>query len=149
MSPENPPSQPNNPKLPEKLSNKELKKEAVRQRAIVIDKIYPTLLKHAKSVKEAKSMCKTLILGLDTVFQMDLKKYADFHSHDRLHTLNLKGFMNEGKQYAGEWELVELLKDEKISTVKGLISGMEGELQRLTDKEELARPLKELKTEFL
>lgn len=142
-------NQPSLPNKPEKVSNKELKKEALRQRTIVVDKLYPTLLKHAKSVKDAKNLCKTLVLGLDTVFQMDLKKYADFHSHDRLSTLNLKGFMNEGKEYAGEWELVEMLKDEKISTVKGLISGMEGELNRLTDKEELARPLKDLKTDFL
>ncbi len=57
--------------------------------------------------------------------------------------------MNEGKEFTTEWEWVEALKDEKISTVKGLIDGLDKELQRLTDKELLARPLSELKTEFL
>ncbi len=80
---------------------------------------------------------------------MDLKKYSEWHSDDRLTTLNLKGFMNEGKEYEAEWEIINLLQDEKIKDVKGLISGMEKELQRLTDKEELTRPLNDLKTEFL
>ncbi|MGH7249348.1 MAG: hypothetical protein ACREGC_00055 [Minisyncoccia bacterium] len=80
---------------------------------------------------------------------MDLKKYSEFRSGDRLDTLKLKGFMNEGKEYAAEWALVEILKDEKIKDAKGLIAGMEAELNRLTDKEHLARPLSDLKTEFL
>lgn len=121
----------------------------MRQRAIVKDIIYPILLEHAKSVKDAKNICHTLVLGLDAVFSMDLKKYVEFRSGDRLESLKLKGFMNEGKEYAAEWALVEKLKDEKIKDVKGLIEGMEKELQRLTERDEKAKPLKELKTEFL
>ncbi len=80
---------------------------------------------------------------------MDVRNYSVFRSQDRLTTLDLKGLMNEGKEFTTEWEWVEALKDEKISTVKGLIDGLEKELQRLTDKELLNRPLSELKTEFL
>ncbi len=80
---------------------------------------------------------------------MDVKKYSEFRSGDRLESLKLKGFMNEGKEYETEWKLVELLKDEKISTAKGLIEGLEKELDRLTDRDEKAKPLSELKTEFL
>ncbi len=101
-----PPTRPPEGDLP-KLNNKELKKEAIRQRALVKDMLYPILLKHAKNIKDAKNICHTLIVGL------------------------------------------ELLKDEKLKDVKGLIDGMEKELQRLTDKEELTRPLIDLKTEFL
>ncbi len=57
--------------------------------------------------------------------------------------------MNEGKEYEAEWELVQALKDEKIKDAKGLIDGLEKELQRLTDKAELTTALSELKTEFL
>lgn len=106
-------------------------------------------MKHAKSIKDAKNILHTLVLGLDTVFAMDIKKYSEFRSSDRLTTLNLKGFMNEGKEYECEWALVELLKDEKLKDAKGLIDGLEKEIQRLTDKEEKAKPLSELKTEFL
>ncbi len=80
---------------------------------------------------------------------MDCGKYAKFRSQDRLTTLDLKGLMNEGKDYTTEWGWVEALKDEKISTVKGLIDGLNLELNRLTNQEELKRPLAELKTEFL
>lgn len=89
------------------------------------------------------------MIGLDAGFQMDIQKYAKFRSKDRLTTLNLKGLMNEGKEYTTEWAWMEGLKDEKISTVKGLIDGLERELQRLTDKELLERKLETLKTEFL
>lgn len=132
-----------------KLSNKELKKEALRQRQVVLEKIYPVLLKNAKSVKDAKNICKNFIIAIDMGFQVDVKKYSEFRSEDRLETLNLKGLMNEGKENTTEWAWMESMKDEKISTVKGLITGLSGELQRLTDKEELARPLDQLKTEFL
>ncbi len=89
------------------------------------------------------------MIALDAGFQIDVQKYAKFRSQDRLTTLDLKGIMNEGKESTTEWAWVEMLKDEKISTVKGLIDGMEKELTRLTTKEEQARPLAELKTEFL
>lgn len=135
--------------VPPKLNKKELAKEAIRQRQIVKDQIYPILLKHAKNIRNAKNICKTLVIGLDTVYAMDMRKYSEFRSADRLSTLNLKGFMNEGKEYEAEWELVQALKDEKIKDAKGLIDGLEKELQRLTDKAELTTALSELKTEFL
>lgn len=88
-------------------------------------------------------------MGLDTGFQKDMVKYEEFRSGDRLETLSLKGLMNEGQQFTTEWTLIELLKDEKISTAKGLIQGLEGELNRLTLQEEMKKPLSELKTDFL
>lgn len=90
-----------------------------------------------------------MVIGLDTVYAMDMRKYSEFRSADRLSTLNLKGFMNEGKEYEAEWELVQVLQDEKIKDAKGLMDGLEKELQRLTDKAELTTALSELKTEFL
>lgn len=131
------------------LSKKELKAEESRQRKLVTEIIYPALLKNSKSIKDAKNTAKNFIVGLDMGFQVDVKKYSDFRSHDRLETLNLKGLLNEGKEFTTEWEWIESLKDEKISTVKALISGLDRELQRLTDKELLERPLSSLKTEFL
>ncbi len=134
---------------PKKPSKKELQKEEFRQRKLVIETIYPILLKNAKNIKDAKNICKNFVIAIDAGFQVDLRKYSQFRSQDRLTTLDLKGLMNEGKQNTTEWEWVEALKDEKISTVKGLLDGLERELQRLTDKELLARPLSDLKTEFL
>jgi len=124
-------------------------KEAVRQRELVKQVIYPILLKHATSIKNAKNICKTLVVGMDAIFMQKIKEYQQYMSGEKLETLNLKGFMNEGKQYEGEWALMEALKDEKIADAKGLVDGMEKELQRLTDKGELEKPLSELKTEFL
>jgi len=132
-----------------KLSKKELKAEEFRQRKLVTDVIYPLLLKNAKSIKDAKNICKNFCIALDAGFQIDIRKYSEFRSQDRLTTLDLKGIMNQGKENSTEWEWIEALKDEKISTTKGLISGLERELQRLTDKELMERKLETLKTEFL
>lgn len=111
--------------------------------------IYPILLKRAKSVKDAQNIAKNFVVALDTGFQMDMQKYAQFRSQDRMTTLDLKALMNPGKENEAEFEWLEALKDEKISVVKGLISGLDREIQRLRDKEHLAKPLSELKTEFL
>ena len=133
----------------EKIRKKELQAEALRQRKIVTEVIYPILLKHAKNVKDAKNICKNFVIATDAAFFKDVEKYQTFKSSEAFNTLNLKGLMNEGKDFTAEWAWVEALKDEKISTAKGLIDGLEKELTRLTTVEELKRPLADLKTEFL
>ncbi len=132
-----------------KLNKKELRAEEMRQRRLVTETIYPILLKNAKNIKDAKNVIKNFLIALDAGFQIDIRKYSEFRSQDRLTTLNLKGLMNEGKENSTEWEWTEALKDEKISTVKGLLSGLDRELQRLTDKELMERNLDTLKTEWL
>lgn len=133
---------------PKKLS-KEDKIEIKRQQALVKEVIYPILLKHAKSVKQAKTILNTLVVGMDSIFMMEMQEWTKKRSHDPLNTLPLKQSMNIGKEFMAEWELVEALKDEKIMDSKALIDGMDKELQRLIDKEIIERPLKDLKTEFI
>lgn len=133
---------------PKKLS-KEEKLDVKRQQTLVKEVIYPILLKYAKSIKNAKTILNTLVVGMDSIFMMDMQEWTKKRSGDALHTLPLKQSMNIGKEYMAEWELVEALKDEKIMTAKALIDGMDKELQRLLDKELLERPLEDLKTEFI
>jgi biotin synthase-like enzyme len=128
---------------------KQLKLEAERQRTIVRDVIWPTLLANAKNVKDAKNICKAFVLGMDTVFQMELKKRMEERSKEPLETLKLDDYMTTGDAYQTEWQLLAALKNESIATSKGLIEGMGKELDRLTEKELLDRPLDSLKTEFL
>lgn len=86
---------------------------------------------------------------MDAAFQIDVRNYSTYRSGDRLTTLDMKSIINPGKEQTTEWSWIESLKDEKISTVKGLLSGLERELQRLTDRDEKEKKLVELKTEFL
>lgn len=106
-------------------------------------------MENAKSIKDAKNICKTLVIGLDSVFQMELKKKSEERSAEPLKTLKLDEFMTKGEDYKAEWALVEALTDESISTARGLIEGLEKELNRLTDKELLERKVDTLKTEWL
>ena len=128
---------------------KQLKQEAERQRTIVRDVVWPIFLANAKNVKDAKNICKAFVLGMDTVFQMELKKRMEERSKEPLETLKLDDFMTSGDAYKTEWELLNALSKESIATAKGLIEGMGKEIERLTDKELLDRPLDSLRTEFL
>lgn len=109
------------------------------------EQIFPILLKNAKTVKDAKSICQTVMVGLDAVFMEKIKEYQAYLSEDKLNMLKLQTWMNDRKQYPAEWELVELLDQETISCAKTLLQGMEAELTRLTDKQ----PLETLETEWL
>jgi hypothetical protein len=115
----------------------------------VVETIYPTLLKQAKSVRDAKNIVKNFVVAMDAAFQIDVRNYSTFRSGDRLMTLDMKSMLNPGQEQTAEFSWLEALKDEKISVVKGLLSGLSGELQRLTDRDEKDKPLRELKTEFL
>lgn len=136
------------PKMTKKPTKEDLV-EIKRQQALVTQVIWPILLKHAKSVKDAKTILNTIVVGLDAVYMLDAKKYNEKRSAEALETLDLTASMNKSKQYTAEWELVEALRDETISATKALLSGMDKEVQRLIDKELIERPLDSLKTEFL
>lgn len=86
---------------------------------------------------------------MDAVFHTDVLDYSKRRQEELLKVLDLTKSLNEGSENSPEWELVEVLRDEKISTVKGLIDGMDKELQRYIDKELMDRPLDSIKTEFL
>lgn len=134
---------------PKKQSKKEIKAETLRLRSLVTDIIYPILLKGSKSIQDAKTICKTLSVGMDALFMQKIKEYQTEMSKAKLDTLKLKENMNDPKQYPVEHALVEALKNESISAAKDLIEGMKSELDRLTDKELLERSLESLKTEWL
>lgn len=133
----------------DKEKEKALLEEVVRQRELVKTSIYPLILKHNKTIKDAINMCKSITVGMDNIFMNKMKEYSTYASEDKLETLKLLENMSTEDQYAGERELVTLLNTEKVKDAKGLIEGMQKELERLIDKEMSERPLETLKTEFL
>ncbi len=132
-----------------KQEAKEQKEQKAHNIHLVKEYIYPILLKHSKSIKDAQNICKNLIVGLDATFQFDINSYMKKRNQDKLETFNLKGAMNEGSENTAEWALVEALKDEKVGDVKALIDGMDKQIGGLTDKELLERKLDSLVIEFL
>jgi len=132
-----------------KLSKKEMKAEQTRLRELVREGIYPILLKHAKSIKDAKNIVHTLLIGMDALFMQKIKEYQLYVSEGKLEVLKLNEHMNDKANYPAEWAIAELLNTETVSCAKALMEGMESELNRLTDKEEADRPLDTLPTEWL
>lgn len=140
---------PSVPQAAQKKPNKKLLLEVARQRDLAKNVIFPLLLKHATSIKNAENMCKTLMVGMDASFMKDIKEYQTKRSDETLETLGLLSLMKKSKEFAGEREIIEALNGEKISDAKGMMQGMEEEIKRLVAKELVSRPLAELKTEFL
>lgn len=134
---------------PKQPSKKELEKESKRLRALVTEKIFPILLANAKNVKHAKDICKTLTIGMDAIFTQQVKQFSTDLQEKPLSELDLNNFMDNKAEYMAEWELVELLKDEKIVAAKMLVEGMGKEIDRLLEKEQMDRSLETLKTEWL
>lgn len=134
---------------PKKQTKKEIEKESKRLRALVSQSIFPLLVKEAKSVKEAKDICKTLVVGMDALFAKKMREYQEVVQEEPLSGLNMQEFMKDRKQYKTEWALVELLANEKVSVAKMLIEGMGKEIERLVEKELTERSVETLKTEWL
>lgn len=132
-----------------KKPSKEEVRETKRQRTLVKDVIYQILTENNRSIKDAITICKTLVVGFDAVFMQDVQAYGKKRSADTLETLKLEDQMNDRKAYKTEWQLVEALKGETVTTAKNLVEGMQKEIERLVDKENLVRPLSQLTTEFL
>ncbi len=133
----------------QKKPSKEELAEANRLRLLVKERVYPIFLKNAKSIKDARTICKNFVVGLDAAFYMAIQKEQQRLSKASLSELDLKAVMNSGKENTTEWLLSENLKNEKTADVKGLIEGLEKEITRLIEKDLIDKPLSELKTEWL
>lgn len=132
-----------------KKPSKEEKVEAERQRALVKEIIYPIFLKNAKSIREARTICKNFVVAMDAAFYMGIQKEQKRLSSASLTELDMQSVMNKGIENSAEWLLMQALQGEKVAAVKGLIEGLEREIQRLVEKDIVDKPLAELKTEFL
>lgn len=130
-----------------KLSKKEIKQEVARQQKIAREIIFPILLKHSKNIKNAENLCKTIVVGMDAVFQQDIRQYQQKRSEDTLESLNLTSFLN--KDSVAEKAFIEALGGEKISTVRGLVEGMQKMIEFSVDKEIVQRPLDSLKVDLV
>lgn len=142
-------TQPKALKAIKKQTKKERLAEEKRLRDLVKEGIYPILLNHSKSIKDAKNIVHTLIVGMDALFMQNIKEYQRYTSEGKLEVLKLNEHMNDQETYPAEWALAELLNDETVSCAKTLMEGMEAELNRLTDKELSERSLTTLPTEWL
>ncbi len=90
-----------------------------------------------------------MIVGMDAIFQTDVMNYSKKRQEDSLQTLELVKALNEGAENSAEWELIDALKWEKINDVKGLIDGMEKEIERAITVELMDRKLDTVKIEVL
>ena len=137
-----------NQAAPKKLSKKEIKQEVARQQKIAREVIFPILLKHSKNIKNAENICKTIVVGMDAMFQQDIRRYQEKRSNDTLESLDIISQL-VAKDTEAEREIFTALAGEKISTVRGLIDGMSQMIKYSVDKEIVQRPLDSLKVDLV
>ena len=115
------PSKKESQAAPKKPSKKEIKAEIARQQALAKNVLFPLLLKHSKSVKNAENICKSVVVGMDAVFMKEIKEHQAKRSEDLLGTLSLDEFLNNGPEFDGIRQIVEALKDEKINSACAVV----------------------------
>lgn len=140
---------PTNQPTEKKLSNKERDREIKRQRTIAKDSIYPILLKYAKNVEDAQSMCGALNMAIQQSFNKTVNEYQVYLSGDTLSVLKIDDQMKKSKEFMRDRELLEVLKNEKISVASSLLGGLQAAIASWIKKENLERKLETLPTDFL
>lgn len=121
----------------------EQKREIVRQRAIVTDKLYPIVLKASKNVSDSMVFLQILSQSIRQQFNNQMLKQD-------LKDLNLLAQIDSKAERAAFFkEALELFQDEKVITATKLIEGLGDEIDRLIKKENAERSLSTLKTDFI
>lgn len=137
-------------KVPQIHKNKEQlekeaasKKEVLRQRAIVTEKLWPILLQKTDSISDASVAVQTLLVTVRNQFGNYMMKLS---LKDLDLVKNIKPEFDKNGRYA---EILNLLDSEKLSDVVNLLDGVSNEIDRLNKKEQHERKLDTLKTDFL
>lgn len=117
--------------------------EAKRQRILITDKVYPFLLKHVKSIKEANIFLTVSKMAVQQAFanQKNVQTVDELKVIDRV---DMKA--NQASDYR---EFLELFRYEKIITTEQLIEGLGHAFDSFVSKELSQRPLSSLVTDFL
>lgn len=123
--------------------------EAKRQRKLVKDVLYPFLLANTKSIEDAKSLCMTATVAVQTEFNNQVGKVQQELSNKNLSELKLVEAIEDPKKYSREVDFITLLGDEKIHTAEALLKGLKTVIESFEREDSTKRPLSELKADLL
>jgi hypothetical protein len=131
-------------KSPEQIK-KEYKQiaEVKRQRALIKDKVYPFLLAHTKSIKEANVFLQVCKMAVQQAFanQKNTQTIDELKVIDRVDS--------KAQNSADYKEFLDLFRYEKLITAEQLIEGIGTAFDAFVSKELSQRPLSSLATDFL
>jgi hypothetical protein len=117
--------------------------EAKRQRILITDKVYPFLLVHTKSIKEANVFLTVCKMAVQQAFanQKNTQTVDELKVIDRVDPK-----ANDASNYKA---FLELFRYEKLITAEQLIDGLGHAFDAFVAKELSKRPLSSLETDFL
>ena len=134
----------------EELEHKEkIRAEEKRQRALVKDKLYPLLLKHSKSIEDAKNLVYACEMAVRSAFQAKVYEEQARLSKSQVSVLNLEDNIIKDPQFDRDRELLDLFKFETVATTNSILEGMKLALEGFVREECTKRELSTLKTDFL
>lgn len=136
--------QPQQHKSPEELKKEhESIVEANRQRKLVVEKMYPFLLKNCKNIAETNQFLTICKMAVEQSFMNQRLT----QSVDEIGVL--KGINMADPRGAAYKEFITLFQYEKVKTSIDLIEGMGHAIDSFIREELTKRPLDTLKTDFL
>lgn len=134
--------QPENATKPTKEQTEQLK-EVKRQRKIAKDKLFPFLEVSSKNVEDAKNFLQIFSVTIRQAFNNKMLVST-------IGSLKIEKLMDtKSPDYKRYKYVLDLFKDETITTALGLTEGMGQALDAFIRKEMSERKLDSLKTDFL
>lgn len=118
-------------------------KEATRQKALIKEKIYPTLIEASENIQDAKmflSSFSSMIMDAFLVRMQDVK-FKELKLNERL--------LVDGPHKEHFEKLLSHFDDESVFTAREITEGLRNEVQMFIDDEMKSRKLDTLKTNFL
>lgn len=138
------------PKIPQRHKNKkqveaEFKKrqENARQRHIVIEQLYPVILKHAKSIENASHIIASFNMAVGTAFS---NRKNDWTLEQIVAFEKFNDALVDAPAYQ---DLLAILKNEKVFDAEAMMRELGNALDAFDRKEKIERPFSSLKTDFV
>lgn len=117
--------------------------EANRQRALIVEKVYPFLLKQGKSIKQTNVFLTVVKMAIQQAFANQKR----VQTLDELKVVDgVKGDMPDSESYKA---FLEMFRYEKVLVAEQLIEGLGNALDSFIAEEMSKRPIDTLKTDFL
>jgi hypothetical protein len=128
--------------LAKEFIDKSKQDEVKRQKKIIIEKIYPFLVKEKMNIEEAKTFLQVVTMSVKQQFD-NLKLTTNIWE------LELKEKLAEGQYKERYTSILDLLADESVAKGCGMIDELLHALETFQKQENLKRPVKDLKTDWV
>jgi len=118
------------------------KQELKRQKTIIIEQLYPILIESEMNIEQAKIFLQVLSISIKQAFNNLMLKML-------IKELNMSGMLAEGKDKEKFLKALVILEQEKVTVGCGMVDELNNAIDVFIKQENLKRPVKELKVDWV